>query len=68
MAAAGAIESIFSVLTIQKQVIPGNVNLELPMEKGLPIESKSKPAQINHVLCNSFGFGGNCTSLIFSRL
>lgn len=68
LAAAGAIESIFSVLTIQKQVIPGNVNLELPMEKGLPIESKSKPAQINHVLCNSFGFGGNCTSLIFSRL
>ncbi len=66
----GGIEAVFSVLSLQGGYIYPNLRLETPM-KELPFEvattfSEGRP--INHVLSNSFGFGGNCTSLIFSKL
>ncbi len=68
LAAAGALEAVFSVLSLQNNVIFPNLNFSKPMQESgfLPI-TELKHKSINYVLSNSFGFGGNCTSLIFSK-
>ena len=69
LGASGGIEAVFSVLSIKYGIIYPNLRFETPMSD-LPLipETKfSKGQKIDHVLSNSFGFGGNCTSLIFSR-
>jgi 3-oxoacyl-[acyl-carrier-protein] synthase I len=66
----GGIEAVFSVMSIQGGYIFPNLRLETPM-KELPFTVETLFRQnepIHHVLSNSFGFGGNCTSLIFSKL
>lgn len=68
LAAAAAIEAVFSVLALQQQVVFPNLNFTTAMEEFTLIpatEIKHKP--IHHVLSNSFGFGGNCSTLIFSK-
>ncbi len=68
LAAAGSIEAVFSILAIQHKFLPANLRLKDPILSDITesiVESKEK--EINHVLSNSFGFGGNCTTLIFSR-
>lgn len=68
LAAAGAIEAVFSLLALQHQQILPNLNFETPItETNLKPITCLKKSKINHVLSNSFGFGGNCTSLIFSK-
>ncbi|TVZ27925.1 3-oxoacyl-[acyl-carrier-protein] synthase-1 [Gillisia sp. Hel_I_86] len=68
LAAAGALEAVFSILSLQNNVIFPNLNFATPMqESGLLPITKVKHKPINYVLSNSFGFGGNCTSLIFSK-
>ncbi|MBL7773537.1 MAG: beta-ketoacyl-[acyl-carrier-protein] synthase family protein [Chitinophagaceae bacterium] len=67
LAAAGAVEAVFSILAIQHQCVFPNLNFSEPMESGglIPqLEFESKPIQ--HVMTNSYAFGGNNTSLIFS--
>ncbi|MBA6153893.1 beta-ketoacyl-[acyl-carrier-protein] synthase family protein [Gelidibacter maritimus] len=68
LAAAGAVEAVFSILTLQQQYIFPNLNFKTPMpETGFkPITSGVKK-ETQHVLTNSFGFGGNCSTLIFSK-
>lgn len=69
LAAAGGVEAIYSVLAIQHNMIFPNLNYEHPMkEYDFHPETKlitDRP--IKKVLSNSFGFGGNCTELIFSE-
>ncbi len=68
LAAAAAIEAVFSVLALQNNIIFPNRNFITPMEEFdlLPVtELLEKPLQ--HVLSNSFGFGGNCSTVIFSK-
>ena len=68
LAAAAAIEAVFSVLALQNNIIFPNRNFITPMEEFdlLPLtELLEKPLQ--HVLSNSFGFGGNCSTVIFSK-
>ena len=68
LAAAAAIEAVYSILALQNNIVFPNANFETPMEEFdlVPItELKSK--ELNHVLSNSFGFGGNCSTLIFSK-
>jgi 3-oxoacyl-[acyl-carrier-protein] synthase-1 len=68
LAAAAAIESVYSILALQNNIVFPNMNFKTPMEEFdlVPVtELKSK--EINHVLSNSFGFGGNCSTLIFSK-
>ena len=68
LAAAAAIEAVFSVLAIQHNKIFPNLNFETPIIGAniVPVvEVVDK--KINHVLSNSFGFGGNCSTLIFSK-
>lgn len=70
LAAAGGIEAVLSVLSIQHNLIYPNLNFNVPMpELGIiPAKNLITNQKVNHVLSNSFGFGGNTSSLIFSRL
>ena len=68
LAAAAAIEAVFSVLAIQNNVVFPNLNFATPMEEfNLMPQTTLKNKKIDHVLSNSFGFGGNCWTLIFSK-
>ena len=68
LAAAAAIEAVYSVLAIQHNVVFPNLNFKTPMEEFNMIpQTKLIHKNIDHVLSNSFGFGGNCSTLIFSR-
>jgi 3-oxoacyl-[acyl-carrier-protein] synthase-1 len=68
LAAAGAIEAVYCVQAIQKQTVLPNLNFTTPMkETGMKPETRFRQANIEYVLSNSFGFGGNCTCLIFQR-
>ena len=68
LAAAAAIEAVFSVLAIQNSVVFPNLNFTTPMsEFDLVPQTVIKNKNIDHVLSNSFGFGGNCSTLIFSK-
>ena len=68
LAAAAAIEAVFSVLALQYSKVFPNLNFETPI-RGVEIVPALDviDKDINHVLSNSFGFGGNCSSLIFSK-
>jgi len=67
LGAAGAVEVIYSIASLQTQEIFANLNFNTPMEQGLIPVLKNLKTPLAHVMSNSFGFGGNCTSLIFSR-
>ena len=70
LGASGGIEAVFSVLALQHGVIFPNLRLQTPM-KDLPFRVTTeleKGVGLKHVLSNSFGFGGNCSSLIFSKI
>ena len=70
LGASGGIEAVFSVLAIKHRIVYPNLRFKTRMNE-LPFEPETdflKDQDINHVMSNSFGFGGNCTSLIFSRV
>lgn len=69
LAACGALEAVFSLLAIQEQKVWGNTRLQEALtETNMNIVKATHDATVNHVLSNSFGFGGNDTSLIFSKI
>ena len=67
--ASGAIEATICILALQHQFLPVNLNWKNRMEDGIEpiIDSKAFSGPINHILCNSFGFGGNDSSLFFTK-
>jgi len=70
LGAAGAVESIFSILAIRDQVAPPTINLEDPSE-GCDLNyvaSTPQKRKIDVVLNNSFGFGGTNGTLVFKRV
>lgn len=69
LGASGAVEAVFSILSIHHKELYPSLNCDTPIAKFNvpPIKEYKKDVNINHVLSNSFGFGGNCTSLIFSK-
>jgi len=68
LAAAAAIEAVYSILALQRETAFANLNFETPMEEFVLIpETETKLTPIRKVLSNSFGFGGNCSTLIFSE-
>ncbi|KQW79794.1 beta-ketoacyl-ACP synthase II [Brevundimonas sp. Root1279] len=70
LGAAGAIESIFSVLAIRDQIAPPTINLDNPEEETLIdlVPHKGKPMKIDVAMSNSFGFGGTNASVIFKKV
>ncbi|WP_025123526.1 MULTISPECIES: beta-ketoacyl-ACP synthase II [unclassified Serratia (in: enterobacteria)] len=71
LGAAGAIESIFTVLALRDQAVPPTINLDNPDEgcdlDFVPHEAR-QTKDMEFTLCNSFGFGGTNGSLIFRRV
>jgi 3-oxoacyl-(acyl-carrier-protein) synthase len=68
LAAAAGIEAVYSILALQNDLIFPNLNFETPMEEFQLLPQTGLLHQsVHHVLSNSFGFGGNCSTLIFSK-
>lgn len=69
LGAAGAIEAIFCLLALQHQFLPPNINFRAGDEAiDLNIiANASRPAQIDTVLSNSFGFGGTNASIVIQK-
>jgi 3-oxoacyl-[acyl-carrier-protein] synthase-1 len=69
LGAAGAIEAVFSIMAIENQCIWPNLDFTNKMnELGfMPVKELKRNVPVRNVLSNSFGFGGNNTSLIFSK-
>jgi 3-oxoacyl-[acyl-carrier-protein] synthase II len=69
MGAAGSIEAVFSIKAITEQFIPPTINLHVPdPECDLDyVPNVGRAAAVQHVLSNSFGFGGHNAVLVFSK-
>ena len=69
LGAAGGVESIFSVMSLYHELIPGTINLDDPdPECDLDYVAEGTRHQaINYVLCNSFGFGGTNACILFKK-
>ena len=69
ISAAGAVEAIFSLLTLEHQRIPPTINYDIP-DPAIPFDvvpNKARDARVTAVMSNSFGFGGQNASLILTR-
>ncbi|MBB4092696.1 beta-ketoacyl-ACP synthase [Ochrobactrum pecoris] len=68
LTAAGAIEAVFSLLTIQTGTLPPTINYDIP-DPAIPLDvvpNVKRQAEVSAVLSNSFGFGGQNTSLVLA--
>jgi 3-oxoacyl-[acyl-carrier-protein] synthase II len=69
ISAAGAVEAIFSLLTLEHQRIPPTINYDVP-DPAIPFDvvpNTARDARVTAVMSNSFGFGGQNASLILTR-
>src|ERR1700761_2695834 len=69
ISAAGAVEAVFSLLTLEHQRIPPTINYDTPDPTILfdVVGNKARDARVTAVMSNSFGFGGQNASLILPR-
>ena len=67
--AAGSVEAVISILALQHNFIPVNLNfsVQMPELPFSPVTNGQPTKPLKHILSNSFGFGGNDTCLIFSE-
>jgi len=66
LSAAGAVEAVISLLTLQHQRIPPTINYNMP-DPAIPLDvvpNTARDAQLKHAISNSFGFGGQNVSLV----
>ena len=71
LGAAGAVEAIFSILSVQNNIVPPTLNLNNPCKNAAGIDLvplKAKEMIVNTALSNSFGFGGTNASLIVGKV
>ena len=68
LGAAGAIEAVYSILSLMHQEVYPNLNFKQSIASTglIPVQSYKK-IPLRYIMSNSFGFGGNCSSLIFSK-
>lgn len=69
LAASAAVEAVISILSMQHSMIFPCLNRHEQMKDLTitPVDVLEKDVPVNYVLSNSFGFGGNCSSLIFAK-
>jgi 3-oxoacyl-[acyl-carrier-protein] synthase II len=69
LGASGAIEAVFCILAIREEILPATINYHTPdPECDLDyVPNQPRQASPQHVMSNSFGFGGHNATLIFSR-
>jgi 3-oxoacyl-[acyl-carrier-protein] synthase II len=70
LGAAGAVETVFSVLSMVHGIVPPTINLDNPMEESaemdlVPHHAREMP--VNVVVNNSFGFGGMNATLVLKK-
>jgi 3-oxoacyl-[acyl-carrier-protein] synthase II len=66
LTAAGAVEAIFSILTIRNGLLPPTINYDIP-DPTLPVDcvpNVAREATVRHAISNSFGFGGQNVCLV----
>jgi len=66
LSAAGAVEAVFTLLTLQNQRIPPTINYAIP-DPAIPLDvvpNTARDASLRHAISNSFGFGGQNVSLV----
>ncbi len=70
LAAAGGVEAVFSILSLLNNSIFPNLNFKTEMqeEKISPVTSLLNNTSLQNIMSNSFGFGGNDSSLIFQKV
>jgi 3-oxoacyl-[acyl-carrier-protein] synthase II len=69
LSAAGAVESVFTLLTMQHQRLLPTINYKIP-DPAIPLDvvpNAARDGEVRHALSNSFGFGGQNVSLVLSR-
>jgi 3-oxoacyl-[acyl-carrier-protein] synthase II len=69
LSAAGAVEAVFSILTMRHGILPPTINYETP-DPDIPVDAVpnvAREADVKHVLSNSFGFGGQNVSVVYGR-
>jgi 3-oxoacyl-[acyl-carrier-protein] synthase II len=70
LSAAGAVEAVFTLLTLQHQRIPPTINYKVP-DPAIPLDVVPNEARdatsLRHAISNSFGFGGQNVSLVIGR-
>ncbi len=69
LSAAGAVETVFTLLTLEHQRLPPTINYNVP-DPAIPLDvvpNVARDAKMRHALSNSFGFGGQNVSLVMSR-
>lgn len=70
LGAAGSVESIITVLSLQDQVVTPTINLDNP-DEGCDLDyvpHEGRQASMEYALCNSFGFGGTNGSILFRKV
>ena len=69
LGAAGGVEGVLSVKSIQDNILPPTINYETP-DEGIDLDyvpNQSREEEVNTVLSNSFGFGGHNATLVFRK-
>lgn len=66
--ASGSVEASICLLALEQGILPINYGWKKQMENGvIPVTDMQPCRELNHIMCNSFGFGGNDSCLIISR-
>ncbi len=69
LGAAGITEALIAIDAMRTDLIPGSLNLSnLDSELNFSIQAENMKRSMTHVISNSFGFGGNNCSLVFSKV
>ncbi len=67
--ASGSIEAVISLLALENQFLPASLNWKTPMDGGIvPVTEIHSKGEIKNIMSNAFGFGGNDSSIILSKV
>ncbi|MGL5735612.1 MAG: beta-ketoacyl-ACP synthase, partial [Beijerinckiaceae bacterium] len=69
LTAAGAVEAVASLLTLEAQKLPPTINYKIP-DPAIPLDvvpNIARDARVRFILSNSFGFGGQNTCLVLGK-